>query len=648
MCGICGWLNTAYQIDLSIIKRMNNIVRHRGPDDEGYAVIFKNGIQLFRGQDSRDNRLPLFFNDGVPEGGFMAFGHRRLSILDLSAKGHQPMCSADGQLCVTFNGEIYNYIELRQELVKKGYFFQSGSDTEVLIAAYREWGEECVEHFNGMWGFALWDVTRHLLFCSRDRLGAKPFYYYWDGENFLFASEIKQLCQNPYISRRMNDGLIATEIFWGIADFSKETWLQDVKALQGGDNLILGISTGEECKVQNFHVYRYWDVNTSGDKEEAAIAHAMKVHRDAVRIRTRSDVPIGVMLSGGLDSSTLVADVSEYYREIGRTPRDIQTFTSCYGDFKEGDESGFAHAVNVHCGTTENFIYPDELDTLSVWEKMIWHKEGMAGLNALGAFLLLREIGKTKLKVLLNGQGSDETMFGYERYYAWYLKDIYKKQGMASFLQAWNNAAKNSRLSHWQLLAFMGYFLCYPLRKKRVAQRMKPYASPYLMRSFWKNDEVRRFLDFPNMAMLQYNELRGTQLPHILHGDDRIYMAFSIESRVPFIDYRYVEEAVKIPEQLKIVDGYTKYPLRKYIEGHLPESVVWRRNKMGWPSPRERWIDRFDKKRIADILKNPYSEKLFNLSAIRNLWQCNPYHYALEQFLNVELFIRHFDVMVGA
>ena len=642
MCGICGWLNTEFQIDGTTIVRMNNIARHRGPDDEGYALISKDGTLLCKGKDSLDDSLPLL-TDGLIENAFLAFGHRRLSILDLSAKGHQPMCSRDGQLCVTFNGEIYNYIELRQELAAKGYIFHSGSDTEVLLAAYREWGEDCVSHFNGMWGFAIWDEERQTLFCSRDRLGAKPFYYYRDEKNFLFSSEVKQLCQNPKVPHVMNDHVIMANVMWGISDFSDECWLKDIKVLQGGYNLVVELACEEGGKIKKCRVYKYWDVDTSCAKDEMAIDRAMEIHRDAVRIRTRSDVPVGIMLSGGLDSSTLVADVSEYFKKMGRASSEINTFTSCYKDFCEGDEREFAHAVNEHCGTTENFIYPDETDTLSSWKKMIWHMEGESPIAVLGAFLLLREIAKTGSKVLLNGQGSDETMFGYERYYAWYLEEILRAHGLCAFLGEWKRAVDNSRMSHGELLAYMAYFLNYPIRKCRNYLRMKKYASSYLLKLFEKSESLRRHIAFSSMAELQYNEIRGTQLTHILHWDDRMYMAFSIESRVPFIDYRYIEEAVKIPEHLKIIDGYTKYPLRKYAEGRLPDSVVWRRNKMGWPSPRKRWIDHFDKPQIVEILKEPRSEKYFDVRAIRALWEKNPYHYAMEAFLNVEIFMRLFD-----
>ena len=638
MCGICGWLSPGRRIDINILKKMNNIARHRGPDDEGYALISDHSARLYRGEDSHGVDLPLLSADSACDPFFLAFAHRRLSILDLSVNGHQPMRSEDGKLCVTFNGEIYNYIEVRKELAAKGYKFCSGSDTEVLLYAYREWGEKCVERFNGMWGFALWDEDRKKLFCSRDRLGAKPFYFYSDGQNFLFASELKQLCQNPMMSRSMNDGLLASQIMWALYDFSDECLIKDVKVLRGGYNLVVDLD-GE------INIYPYWDIHTDVGKTEDAIAWAMEIHKDAVRIRTRSDVPIGMMLSGGLDSSTLVADVSEYFKETGRTAAEINTFTSCYKGFKEGDESGFAHDVNLYCGTTENFVWPDETDTLSAWEKMIWHVEDTARLTALGAFLTVREISKTGLKVILNGQGSDETMFGYPRYYTWYLRDILREKGVLKFLKEWLNVTANGSLPVYLLPAYMLCFLNYPLRKAYCHWRMGKYASPYMMKLFNANDSMRKYTEFKSMAELLYNELRSTQLTTILHDDDRIYMAFSMESRVPFIDYRYMEEASKIPEPLKIIDGYMKYPLRKYAEGRLPGSVVWRRDKMGWPSPRNRWVDRFDRKRVAQMLKESRCGKYFNVPAIRKLWEKDPYHYAVEAFLNVEIFMRLFDAV---
>ena len=438
------------------------------------------------------------------------------------------------------------------------------------------------------------------------------------------------------------------QIMWGLSDFSDESWLQNVKVLPGGCNLVVRFE-GEEVarRIGEIKIDTYWDIDTSSPKDEGAARRAVAFHRNAVQIRTRSDVPIGILLSGGLDSSSLVAAVSEYYSSQGRDPADIHTFTSCYDGFKEGDEREFARMVNDYCGTTQHFIYPDERDTLSAWEKMIWHQEGGAPLKALGGFLTLREIAKTGLKVMLNGQGSDEAMFGYERYYAWYLRDVLRRDGVKVFVQELHAAAKNSRMSHRELLAYMTYFLNFRLRKWRNRKRMESYASSFILNLFEMEEKIRRYVSFDDMVALQYNELRGTQLTHILRMDDRSYMAFSMESRVPFIDYRYIEETMRIPEREKIANGFTKYPLRKYVEGHLPESVVWRKNKMGWPSPRKRWIDRFDKIRINEMLREPRSEKYFDVFAVRKLWKTNPYGHAVEQFLNTEILMRLFEARVS-
>ena len=513
------------------------------------------------------------------------------------------------------------------------------------MKAYSFWGTDCVSHLNGMWGFAIWDKKRRRIFCSRDRLGAKPFYYYNDKDNFIFSSEMKQLLENPAVPHEINEELLVTHIMWGITDFSDETLVREIKTLPGGCNLIVDIADGKErVKVKKISKVRYWDIKTNEEKDEKKIEEAFRLHEDAVRIRTRSDVPIGILLSGGLDSSTIVAEVSEYYHLTGQSTDKINTYTSCYESFKEGDEREFAHKVNIHCKTKQHFVYPDEQDTFSVFEKMIWHSEGLAAFNAMGSFLTIREIQKTGIKVILNGQGADETMFGYERYYAWYLADILRKQGIPAFYRELKKAGENSRFSIGKLVQYIVYFNFLSARKIRCKNRMKDYVTNYVLEIFQKNKKIKKFLVFPDLAAMQYNEIRGTQLTHILRWDDRMFMAFSVESRVPFIDYRYVEAAVQIPENMKIKNGYTKYLLRKHIEEKLPGEVVWRKNKMGWPSPRKRWIERLDTKKVEDLFYNARSAKFFNLENIKKVYKEDPEAYAVEQFLSVELFMRLFDI----
>ncbi len=643
MCAICGWYNRKKALNKERIIAMNQAAKHRGPDDEGYMVIDDDMITPFVGEDSV--KLPYMDINTTKElPGFLALGHRRLSIIDLSMQGHQPMYSPDQKICVTFNGEIYNYVEIRNELENKGYDFKSNSDTEVLLLSYKEWGTDCVSHLNGMWGFAIWDNEKKCLFCSRDRLGAKPFYYYVDDDNLIFSSEIKQLIQNSIVPRVINESMLVTQMMWGISDFSEETLINKVRCLKGGHSMIVDMSSRDRNVSECIHVYCYWDIDTEKTKSNSFIKEAFEAHENAVRIRTRSDVPIAILLSGGLDSSSLVAEISEYYRETGRKAEDINTFTSCYEGFDEGDEREYAHAVNKYCGTRENLIYPDEKDTFSAFKDMIWHVESLGHFSTLGSFMTLKEVGKRGIKVIINGQGADETMFGYERYYTWYLMDCLKRKGIFAFVKEFIEAAKNSRLSIIELFQYVIYFNNIYIRKKRCQSRMAPYITKKVANIFKNNTDVEKYIKFQSLSEMQYNEIRGTQLTHILRMDDRCYMAFSMESRVPFIDYKYVEAATGIPESMKIKDGYTKYLLRKNIENKLPEDVVWRRNKMGWPSPRERWISRLDKERVEDLFIDARSSKFFNIDAVKKLWKKNPNAYAVEVFLSTELFMRLFGV----
>lgn len=265
----------------------------------------------------------------------------------------------------------------------------------------------------------------------------------------------------------------------------------------------------------------------------------------------------------------------------------------------------------------------------------------------MGGFLTLREVSRTGVKVIINGQGSDETMFGYERYYQQYLKDVRKTKGVWAFFREFRNAVKNSGLNAKQMFLYNIYFGSMKVRRLRCRLRMRPYVTKTILNQFDKNKDVERYMNFSSLEQMQYNEIRGTQLTHILRMDDRNYMAFSMESRVPFIDYRYIESAVKIPENMKIRGGYTKYLLRKHIEGKLPDEVVWRKNKMGWPSPRKSWIDKLDERRVEELFDHPRSGKYFDVEAVRKLWRKNRYAFAFEKFLSVELFMRLFDAEVG-
>ena len=646
MCGICGWYKKNSNIRRDEIVAMNQIAKYRGPDDEGYALVYDGVVRDYVGEDSIDlpyeNIKECQINDC-----HLAFGHRRLSIIDLSSNGHQPMQTTDGKYCITFNGEIYNYIELKEELTANGYCFKTASDTEVILSAYKEWGERCVNHMNGMWAFAIWDSAEKKIFCSRDRLGAKPFHYYIDDNNFIFGSEIKQLLQNTEIPRIINEKILTSSMFWSLTDYSEETLIRGVKFLRAGYNLSIRLpkTQSDDIKIDK---YQFWDIHDIGSYDGQDFDKVFDIFRDSVRIRLRSDVPIGVMLSGGLDSSVLVSEIKSLSPECGLNINEVNTYTSCYKDFAEGDELQFAQDVNEYCGTKEHLIYPGETNTFEVLKDMIWHLEELVEFSTMGAYLTLREISKYGNKVILNGQGGDETMFGYERYYVWYLKDILREKGFFSYISELRRTVNNSRLSYMDLAKYSVYFGNATIRRIRCGRRMGPYVKKYVRKQFRKDREIDKLIKFKTLADMQYYEVKGAQLTSILRKDDRMYMAFSMESRVPFIDYRYVEGAVAIPAEMKIKDGYTKYLMRKYIENKLPDNVVWRKSKMGWPSPRNRWIDSLNATEVDELFEHPRSENIFEINNIKELWKKNPRSYAVEKFLSVELFMRMFDVQCDA
>jgi asparagine synthase (glutamine-hydrolysing) len=650
MCGIAGILNIRGDVSPLMLEKMTTIVRHRGPDDEGYALFSKSAATFAKGAEtiSDFSSLPAIseMGRGVPDTGgfFLGFGHRRLSILDVTKAGHQPMSSEDGSVTVVYNGEIYNYIEIREELKTKGYKFSSTSDTEVLINAWREWGESCVTRFNGMWAFALWDSSKKLLFCSRDRLGVKPFYYYLEKNRLIFASELKQFTCFDDVPKIMDEETLSTALIYGVTDYNENTFIRDIKFLKGGCNLLVSLDGVHDIK-ESMEIHEYWRLDTEFD--DSARDFTGEVGDEFVRAcrwRMRSDVPVGALLSGGLDSSAMVTEICAQLRDEGLDPSNFDTFTSCYDDSPENDEREFAHIVNVHSGAHENFIFPDVPDIEADLEKIIWHGDGMVHYSLLGSSKVIEAVHRKGIKVCLNGQGGDESMLGYERYYAFYFLSLLKKMRWVKAFSEYRLAAKNSRLSLKRLLQYFVYFNFPSVRNQRNMRLAKQYYNSDVIEKL--NYPILKPLLYPKtMNELYHNEIRAGQLTHILRWDDRLYMMHSIESRVPFIDYRFVEAAAKIPPEYKIQKGFTKYLIRDLMKGKMPDAVTWRINKMGFQAPVERFAANFSEAYIEDLFQNPRSRKYFNTDRVRALMKSNPTHMVVQKFICTELFMRLFDVV---
>jgi asparagine synthase (glutamine-hydrolysing) len=551
MCGISGIIRKSGRpVVAEEIQAINNLASHRGPDAEGYFL---------------DHNL--------------AMGHRRLAILDLTSAGNQPMTWHD-RYTIVYNGEVYNYVELKDELSALDYRFTTGTDTEVILAAYDKWGPSCVSRFNGMWSFALYDHSQKHVFCSRDRFGIKPFYYADNGEDFVFCSEIKQVLAS-FDRNVVNLPVLLDYLVLGLSEHSSETFFANVHSLPGGCNLVYDMST------HRFVISRYYellpDQALRNADEVTAIAEYRQLLEDSVRLRLRSDVRVGVCLSGGLDSSSIASIAAS--RNSAEFAPPISAITAASTN-PENDESAFAELVAKKSGLDLNLCTPTTEDFVSSIEDVVRvQEEPFSGPSLVMQYYVFKKARELNCKVMLDGQGGDETLLGYERYYPSYVCSLSPASAVVGLLRS----AHNSGLSTWKTLSYMLYFLSAGARKRYLRRRNRFLKEKYLdgVSWAWLTELSKAHGD---IVQLQKLEISRTQLPHLLRYEDRNSMAHSIESRLPFLDYRLVEMAISLPGNLKIRDGWTKYVLRRSTENVLPSEVSWRKVKFGFEAPANKWL----------------------------------------------------------
>ena len=572
MCGIGGIINKNNKsVEELLIHQMTEIIAHRGPDSSG-SYLYKN----------------------------IAFGHRRLSILDLSSSGHQPMKYLD-DLVITYNGEIYNFIEIREELIQKGYIFDSNSDTEVILKAYHCWGKTCVNYFNGMWSFSILDIKQKIVFCSRDRFGVKPFYYIENNDLFSFGSEISQLL--PFIPNRILNKKIALDyLISGIEECSNETFFKDIYLLKGGHNLVFDLQTN------SYEIERYYNLKLSDQKNTSVDDYIQELKR-SITLRLRSDVKVGTCLSGGIDSSTISSFASKIYQNSNEKFMAIHAKSSEY----KTDESEFAKIVSKISNINLNFVEPSYSDFKSNILSIIKiQQEPFGSLSIIMQYFVFKKAKELGCIVMLDGQGGDETLLGYERYYPAIVKS---KKGIAK-LKALLQSSKNSRLSLLDTIKYQYYFSNYKLRLKRLKYKNSFYKSEIL--NEYESEELRIISEsYNDISILQKNEIESSQLPHLLKYEDRNSMANSIESRLPFLDYKLVELSLNTNNSLKIKDGWTKFILRKAAETILPKEIVWRKAKLGFNAPEKTWTKEFENEMIKEIEQ---SEILNNFIHFKKLY----------------------------
>ncbi|HOM16770.1 MAG TPA: asparagine synthase (glutamine-hydrolyzing) [Thermoguttaceae bacterium] len=591
MCGILGIFPDG-EVDLHLCQKALQRLRHRGPDDEGYLVFKEDRLFPALGAESMEelrSEMPLL--EAMPfRGGNGLLGHRRLSIIDLSPSGHQPMSYAEGDVWIVYNGEVYNYIELREELQQEGFSLKTQSDTEVILAAYVKWGKQCLHRFNGMWGFCIYDRKKHILFCARDRWGIKPFYYLFDGKNFAFASEIKALALLPWGPGQPNPHAVIPYLYFGMHDFTDETFFTSIRQLPPGHCLEFDLRR-RTLQVEKFYHLEFNPSleETTPEQEKECTEKFRALFEDAIRLRLRSDVPVGSCLSGGLDSSSIVCTAAKkWWDHPSFVPqRRSSTFCTFTADFPglPISERSFVEEVIRTTGVKAHFTSPDSCSLQEDLKDLIYFQEEPFGsLSIYAQYCVMRLAHQAGMKVLLDGQGADEILAGY----------IQKHIPIHSF-----SLLKSGRLHciPWELWTTPSYlwrvaFLFLP-RRIRYWYLTK-HNTPFFR---GREKEVRNLLlqfigyeyETSSLNANLYRELR-IRLPRLLKYEDRNSMAFSIETRLPFLDYRFVEWLMSLPSAYKIHQNVSKYLLRESLKGILPEKIRLRRDKIGFAIPQDRWL----------------------------------------------------------
>jgi asparagine synthase (glutamine-hydrolysing) len=600
MCGICGEINFNKGVWIGSIQRMCKVLTHRGPDDEGMVLI--KGNQNYEVKNSSE-----FTRD---ENGYeVALGHRRLSIIDLSEAGHQPMCNEDGKIWVVFNGEIYNFQEIREKLVKKGHLFKSKSDTEVILHAYEEWGVECLCHFRGMFAFVIWDSRLQRLFMARDRLGKKPLVYFNKNGIFAFASEIKALLQIPNIEWEVNDRAIHHYLTYQYVP-SPDTIFEGIKKLPPAHYLLYD-------RNGNLKVERYWRLEfnsihqTYTDTQE--LRNRIKIElEESVKLRLISDVPLGAFLSGGVDSSLIVGIMAK----MSRNP--VKTFSIGFEE-KEFDELSYARVVSDHFATEhhEFIVKPDAIEILP---KLVWHyNEPFADSSAIPTYYVAN-VTKDFVKVVLTGDAGDENFAGYPRYLRskWValftkLPESLRRDFMPEFLRIfsslhWKEKTLNrladfiEKLSSNQARNYLEQIKYFNAKEKediyseQFSKKLKNIDSVDYLISKSEESETNDLID-----QLLYVDINSYLPEDLLVKVDIATMANSLEARVPFLDHKFMELVAGIPSQLKLKGSESKFILKKTFKDLLPD-VIFNRKKMGFGIPLSRWFRKELKDYIYEVL----------------------------------------------
>lgn len=590
MCGIAGIISlNGSEVHQAGLKKMTDAIAHRGPDSEGCWINPEKSI---------------------------GFGHRRLSILDLTEKGKQPMTYS--HTTITLNGEIYNYIELKNSLLLKGHVFRTDTDTEVVLAAYLEYGEECVHYFDGMFAFAIWDEVKKKLFCARDRFGEKPFFYFKNESKFIFASEMKaiftcNIAKNP--SSKMIYNYLAYDIVES-PDNKHETFYTDINQLPPAHSLSLSLD-GELI------LKRYWDIDpnkqTSLSKHDS-LEYFKELFNTSIKRRMRSDVEVGTSFSGGLDSSAIVASISHLFPN-----NSLNTFTARFKD-DNYDEGKYIDYVKQKFNFNSHYTWPTSELLINELDKVFYHQEEPFGSTSiLAQWSVMKKAKEHNITVLLDGQGADETLAGYYKYFLPFLHDLYKKDRTAFKKQLYfieNELGLKNYLPK-------SFYLDnkFPNARQKIGNLIRPYRTNNITKDLNKeflNYHIHTpspFKLFTDLNSSLYFDTFKYGLGKLLRFSDRNAMAFSREVRLPYLSHELVEFAFSLPSNYRMQNGWSKKILRDSMNDLLPYEISWRKDKKGFQAPKD-WLLNKD---VVDLknesIKKLKKEKIISSGDDSKTWQ---------------------------
>ncbi len=585
MCGIAGIFNFNYEaVEKENLSDMLEEMKRRGPDDRGVYIDKNIGI-----------------------------GQVRLSIIDLSERGHQPMFSNDSRYAIVFNGEIYNYLELKEQLRSK-YDFRTGTDTEVILAAYINWGEACVDRFNGMWAFAIYDTISGEMFLSRDRYGVKPLYYYVNDKTFVFASEIKAIHKLNKQTLHRDDKTIFEYLVYNRTDQSCDTFVKEIKRVQHGYNISI--------KKGSIEFKKWYDLKLNSVNPWSSPEEYIETFTSAISLRLRSDVPVGVCLSGGLDSSGVTTIISDV---LGK--KDVFAFSAVYGANKRGDESKY---INLYSNLVNlKLIFPTE-DTFfeDLDDFMDCHFEPVHTMSIYSQFKVMKDASKY-VTVALDGQGADEQLAGYHYFFSSYFRELLTGFKLLKFCNEFSSYYKQ----HHSLFAlkYMMFYLLPDLFKNKLGALKNSSLTESFFKVNNKGSDISKLLFNPkslNESLFQHFEYK---LEHNLKWNDLNSMYFSLELREPFLDYRLVERTLASPSHFKINKGFTKWIYRESMKGVLNDLIRLRQDKVGFDNPADEWLKTL---KMKELVYDTLNSKIIIDAQILNIKECS---YKYQKHLNGEI-----------